>query len=111
MQQKHEPDNQEGVVQAPCQHRMRTLVNLSFFDCLRFYIREMLIEMCFIEMCPGAMWTSLILVKTQLHPNQGLDGSGLVRPAIPIGKRQVTTACLKWKKRFLAGGFPIFLGR
>ena len=21
------------------------------------------------------------------------------------------TACLKWKKRFLAGGFPIFLGR
>ena len=22
-----------------------------------------------------------------------------------------TTACLKWKKRFLAGGFPIFLGR
>ena len=21
------------------------------------------------------------------------------------------TVCLKWKKRFLAGGFPIFLGR
>ena len=24
---------------------------------------------------------------------------------------QGITACLKWKKRFLAGGFPIFLGR
>ena len=48
------------------------------------------LQKCFIEMCAGAMWTSQILVKTQLHRNQGLDGSGLVRRAIPIGRRQVT---------------------
>ena len=48
------------------------------------------LQMCFIEMWTGAMWTSQILVKTQLHPNQGLDGSGLVRRAIPIERRQVT---------------------
>ena len=46
--------------------------------------------MCFIEMCTGAMWTSQILVKTQLHPNQGLVGSGPVWRAIPIGKTMET---------------------
>ena len=30
----------------------------------------------------------------------------------PLGRIcLLDTACLKWKKRFLAGGFPIFLGR
>ena len=44
------------------------------------------LQMCFIEMWTGAMWTSQILVKTQRHPNQGLVGSGPVRH-VPIRRK------------------------
>ena len=69
---------------------MWALVELSVFDSLLFYFREM--QICFIQMWTGAMLTSQIVVKTQRHPNQVLVGSGPVRRVIPIERKKIMTA-------------------
>ena len=71
---------------------MWTLVDFSVFDTLRFYFREMSLQMCFTKMWTGVMWTSQIVVTTQRHPNQGLVGSGPVRRVIPIEIKKIMTA-------------------
>ena len=76
MQWKPEPHKPEGGVCVPFQHRMWTLVNLSFFD---FNFREVSLQMSFTQTWTGAMWTSQTPVTTQRLPNQGLVGSGPVR--------------------------------
>ena len=63
-----------------------------------------------VKLCTG-WWAAEFSEKITITMLSYVLDWGWVACSARRGRSRPGTACLKWKKRFLAGGFPIFLGR